>query len=264
MRPIRSAAIGCALWLLGMATPAHAAWCNVFQVCWHPFSKSTVSSYYAAPSPCCSSPCQTCTTQYVQRCYYQPVTTYETRSYYESVTSYRTSYYYQPVTSYRYSSYYDPCTGCCQQVACPTTCYQLKSQCCPVQSWVQRCYQAPVTTYRQSSYWEPVTTCSAPPPCCGTPAPAPSCCGTATPAVSQYSTTAPQAGVGEQRLPAGPDRGSNYQNPPAKEQNPPASGSSLRPTQAPLAPPTVKLNQIVAIPDMNAADNKVVMLEKSK
>jgi hypothetical protein len=176
MRPLR---IGSSVLALGLAMtavgPAEAAWNNVFQVtCWGCRPKSSsgyysgyYGSYYVAPpvtansSPGCCDPCpQTrCTTNYVQRCYYQPVTTYQTQSYYEAVTTYRTSYYYEPCTTYRYSCFYDPCTCSYQQVATPVTSYKLRSQCCPVQSWVQRCCQVPVTTYQKSFYWEPQTTC---------------------------------------------------------------------------------------------------------
>ena len=115
----------------------------------------------SADPGCCPQPCPqtTCTTRYVQRCYYQPVVTYKTNTYYEPVTTYRTSYYYQPVTSYRYSCYYDPCTCRYQSVATPQTCYQLRSRCCPVTSYLQRTCMTPVTAYQQSFYYEPVTTC---------------------------------------------------------------------------------------------------------
>jgi hypothetical protein len=163
---------------LGLATaaprPAQAAWNNVFQVtCWgcrnHASSNyyaPPVAAFYAPPavsfsSPGCCDPCpQTqCTTKYVQRCYYQPVTCYQTQTYYEPVTTYKTSYFYEACTSYRYSCYFDPCTCSYQQVATPVTSYKLRSQCCPVQSWVQRCCQVPVTTYQKAFYWEPQTTC---------------------------------------------------------------------------------------------------------
>ena len=159
------------------ANPVDAAWCNVFQVCCHSCRTGcpTGSGYgacyggCATPSPCSNSCPQTCTTRYVQRCYYQPVTCYQTQTRYEPVTTYQTSYYYEPVTSYRYSCNYDPCSCSYQQVACPTTCYQLRSQCCPVQSWVQRCCQVPVTTYRQAYYYEPLASCcQSPCSSCGT------------------------------------------------------------------------------------------------
>src|SRR5581483_9653144 len=105
MRPLRGAVWVCALTVwAGAARPASAAWDNVFQVCCHSCRSS--ASYYAAPAPvaaadpCCApQPCQQCTTRYVQRCYYQPVTIYQTSHYYEPVTTYRTSYYYEPVTT---------------------------------------------------------------------------------------------------------------------------------------------------------------------
>jgi hypothetical protein len=222
MKPFRVMVACCALGALAAdAAPARAAWDNVFQVCFFHHRQPVTAGYYAAPvvpvqaysSPCC--PQTTCTTNYVQRCFYQPVTTYQSRTYFEPVTTYRTSYYYEPVTTYRYSCYVDPCTGCPQKVATPCTSYQLRSQCCPVQSWVQRCCSVPVTTYQRCSYWEPVTTCcQVPQPCC--PAPAP-CCPTgltaapAPPAVGVAVTPAPVPGpaappsVGEQRsLPPGP------------------------------------------------------------
>src|ERR1700730_14484544 len=145
MKPLKGVGWGCALWLLcASASPAHAAWCNVFQVCCASCGGQPAVSNYAS-DPCCNPCPPTCTTRYVQRCYYQPVTTYETKTYYEPVTTYQTSYYYEPVTSYRYSSYYDPCSCGYQQVATPVTSYQLRAQSCPVQSWAQRCAQVPVT-----------------------------------------------------------------------------------------------------------------------
>ena len=271
MKPLRGTVWGCALVLLALsAAPADAAWCNVFQVCWHrqrlaPAPAPAVSyyvapapavSYYAAPAPCCN-PCPppppVCTTSYVQRCYYQPVTTYQSKTYYEPVTTYRTSYYYEPVTSYRYSSYYDPCTCTCQQVATPTTCYQLRSQCCPVQSWVQRCCSVPVTTYQQSFYWEPVTSCCTPTPavaavpapdCAIPPAPIP---GTVPPGVSEPRPSGPGVTESPSRAP-----GTGFQS----YQGGPAAGSSLRllpprtdaPAVQPAPPPpgNVKLDRIAS------------------
>src|SRR5262245_11680523 len=46
--------------------------------------------YSTYDAGCC--PQQTCTTRYIQRTYYQPVTTYTTKTYYEPVTTYQTSY----------------------------------------------------------------------------------------------------------------------------------------------------------------------------
>jgi hypothetical protein len=275
MKPLRSIVWACVLGTVAVgAGPVQAGWNNVFQVtCFHCRRQPVAVSNYtpvvvsnAAPNPCCNPCPQVCTTQYIQRCYYQPVTTYETRSYYEPVTTYRTSYYYEPVTSYRYVSYYDPCSCSCQQVAVATTSYQLRSQCCPVQSWVQRCYQVAVTNYRQVSYYEPVTTCSNPcPPPCAAPAPAPAV--TTSPPPPSVSTSQPpyatQPGVTEQRGTTAPGANGtsgsplfdqrydqrNYQ--PPTNPMPPASGT-LRPVpqQLPVrTPPAVRLDRITAVPN---------------
>jgi hypothetical protein len=208
MKPFRGVVGGCALLLLAFgASPVEAAWCNVFQVCCNSCRPSVSASYYAPPAVACD-PCpqQVCTTRYVQRCYYQPVTSYQTKTYYEPVTTYRTSYYYEPVTSYRYSCYYDPCTCRYQQVACPVTSYRLRAQCCPVQSWVQRCCYVPVTTYRQAFYYEPVTTCcttttgpaiAAPPDCPPHQAPAAQVPAAQVPALN--GQTQPPPTITEQR-----------------------------------------------------------------
>lgn len=254
MRPFRGAIWGCALALLvGEAGSLHAAWNNVFQVCCHHCGGApapAVANYGPCcdPQPCC--PQQTCTTRYVQRCYYQPVTVMQTRTYYEPVTTYKTSYYYEPVTSYRYSFYRDPCTGCCQQVATPCTSYRLRSQCCPVTSYLQRCAMTPVTTYQQAFYYEPVTTCCqtscyTPPPC-------------ATPGVIDRGT-APQPGVRDipGAAPGGVPGVQQY-----NDSMPPAGTSSRQfvpqtprvrvpVPQSPAAPPSVKLERIVAIPPHN-------------
>lgn len=220
----------CAILLSAAASlPVQAGWDNVFQpTLFERWRQPTTVQYVAPPvvvssspvvvaqsSPAVvvaqSSPCDTCqpvqkcTTQYVQRSYYQPVTTYETRTVQEAVTTYRTSYYYEPVTSYRYSSYYDSCSCSYTQVAVPTTSYQLKAQSCPVQSWVSRCVQVPVQGYQKVDYWQPQTTCcnttvgapvmaapqpptvnpipSVPPPPPSSPEP-PSISGTRTPGMS--------------------------------------------------------------------------------
>src|SRR5262245_32988638 len=126
MKPLRTLLACAALLAVEAGTnPARAAWNNVFKVCCHKHGPAV--SYYACPTPCGPQPV-CCTTQYVQRCYYQPVTTYQTRTYYEPVTTYQTSYYYEPVCSYRYSCYFDPCTCSYQQVAVPTTSYRLRAQ----------------------------------------------------------------------------------------------------------------------------------------
>ena len=171
----------CALGIWAAAVlPVSAGWDNVFQPTlferWR--QPTTVAQYYVPPvvvssspvvvaqsspvvvaqsSPC--DPCQKCTTQYVQRSYYQPVTTYETRTIQEQVTTMRTSYYYEPVVSYRYTSYYDSCSCSYTQVAVPQTSYQLKAQSSPVSSWVSRCVQVPVQGVQKVDYWQPQTTC---------------------------------------------------------------------------------------------------------
>lgn len=263
-----------ALVLVGIeATPANAAWCNVFQVCWHKNRRQT-SNYYvapvvaqAAPSACCQPPPpqQCCQTNYVQRSYYQPVTTYQTKSYYEPVTSYQTSYYYEPVTSYRYSMYYDPSTCSFQQQACPTTSYQLRQQTCPVQSWVQRSATVPVTSYQQSFYYEPVTTCSSATttaftaPGVAVRSPQPDWAPTTGPAV----TTSPSA-VADPRYSNGaavtenPQTNPNstlrydrYYSPPQETSPPPTSGlyRQSAPVQPRMpAPASIKLDRIAVAP----------------
>ncbi len=261
MRPFRGAAWLCALALLAAgAHPLQAAWNNVFQVCCHGCG-SVSSSSYSPYDPCCN-PCpqQVCTTRYVQRCYYQPVTTYQTRTYYEPVTTYRTSYYYEPVTSYRYSYYRDPCTGCCQQVACQVTCYRLRSQCCPVTSYLQRCCLSPVTSYQQAFYYEPVTTCCttsgaspwpAAPPCNGAPgvqdrstAPAPGVSDRPGAPTQRYSDTMPPAPMSglRQLAPLNPQLAV-----PVAPARPPGANTP----GSPSPPPAVKLERIVALPDHN-------------
>lgn len=253
-------------------SPVQAGWHNVFQVCCQNCGSGSASfqSFYAAPDPCCNPCPQVCTTRYVQRSFYQPVTTFETRSFYEAVTSYRTSFYWEPVTTVRYSSFFDPCSCSWQQTACPTTSFRLRSQCCPVQSWVQRCYYQPVVSYRQCSYWEPVTNCCNPcAPAVASPAPAVSTTTEPPPAAQpgvgesrtqpQPQPQAPPPGVRETRSPngSGSPLFDQYYRPNA--QGPAnASGSSLRPQPQPLPvrppapapaqnPPTVRLEQIVSV-----------------
>jgi len=203
-------ALGC---LAGGAADASAAWDNVFQTtacC----GESSRSAYFApAPTPCCPS------VSYVQRCYYQPVTTYKTETYYEPVTTYRTSHYWEPVTRYRYTSYYDPCTGCCQQVATPCTSYYLRTKCNACQSYVQRCRMVPCTEMRKSYYLEPVVTYSDP---CGNPCP--SCPGGAAVA-EPGARIQPGAAIGESpaRIPAGVNESSEpprIKSPGIQESNP--------------------------------------------
>jgi hypothetical protein len=207
-------ALGC---LAGGAAEAPAAWNNVFQTtacC----GESSRSSYFApAPAPaCCPS------VSYVQRTYYQPVTTYKTESYYEPVTTYRTSYYWEPVTRYRYTSYYDPCTGCSQQVATPCTSYYLRSKCNACQSYVQRCRMVPVTSYRASCYYEPVVTYSDP---CGNPCP--SCGGGA--GVAESPGRIPPAAIGDSGT-RSPAAGINESSEPPRIKSPGIQESSPRQT----------------------------------
>lgn len=217
-------ALGC---LAGGAADASAAWDNVFQTtaCCGP---APVSSFFApAPPPtCCPS------VSYVQRSYYQPVTTYRTQTYYEPVTSYRTSYYWEPVTRYRYTSYYDPCTGCAQTVATPCRSYYLRSQCNAVQSYVQRCRMVPVTEMRKSYYLEPVVTYSDP---CGNPCPtAP---GAGAGITESPGAIPPAAGIAEPapRAGAGINESSEPPRIPAQQINPVNPGSR-KVTPAPVRP----------------------------
>ena len=194
MKPYRLGLGLCAIAIvMSSAEPAMAAWNNVFQATCFFRNRSAgyapSRAYYSAPSvaysapvvaapsacnPCCNPCPQTqCTTRYIQRSYYVPVTTYQTKTYYQPVTTYRTSYYYEPVTSYRYSCSYDPCTCSYRRVAVPTTSYLLRSKCCPVKSFVQRCMRVPVTSYRKSCYLEPQTTCCTVDPCANTTIQAP-------------------------------------------------------------------------------------------
>src|SRR5438309_2121563 len=101
MRPYRVSVWCCALVAALSAGRAQAGWNNVFQVCCASCG-GQASVAMASPIDCappCAPPCpqQVCTTRYIQRSYYQPVTSYRYVSYYEPVTSYRTSYYYEPV-----------------------------------------------------------------------------------------------------------------------------------------------------------------------
>jgi hypothetical protein len=162
------------LWA-GVVLPVSAGWDNAFQsTLFRRRPVATTAQYYVPPvtvaqyppvvvaqSSPCGDPCgeKKCSTNYVQRSYYQPVTTYENKTVMEQVTTMQTSYYYAPVTTYRYSSYYDPTTCCYRQVAVPCTSYELRAKQCPVQSWVSRCVQVPVQGYQKVDYWQPVTTC---------------------------------------------------------------------------------------------------------
>jgi hypothetical protein len=188
---------------------ASAAWDNVFQLTCCGNTPRT-SAYASNASPCCPQPAPCCPqTAYVQRSYYQPVTTYKPVVSCEPVVSYRTSYYYEPVQSCTYSCYVDPCTGCSRQVASPVTSYYLRSKCDAVTSYVQRVSYQPVVAYRQSFYYDPVTVtpscsaCAAPPPAC------PTCSASApqvAPSAPQVAPSVPQVGlsppvVNEQSVP---------------------------------------------------------------
>ena len=289
MRPFRTSRWVCALVLVGIgSTPARAGWDNVFEVtCFGCKPKPAVSSYGGCPTTACAPPCPqpTCTTQYVQRSYYQPVTSYQAQTYYEPVTNYRTSYYYEPVTSYRYSCYYDPCSCSYQQVATPQTCYRLRSQTCAVTNYLQRTCQVPVTSYQLSYYYEPVTTCcqpscnscspcSCPSPCPATPAvteqPSPTY---APPATQPPPTTQPPPAVRESpSIPptsatpsdSGYQRISPSATPPAT--NTPPTGRVVQPPAAapavaPVPPPAVKLDRIVSLPAHNAVQGVVVQAD---
>jgi hypothetical protein len=286
MRPFRGTVVlGALVTLLLAEGTSQAAWNNVFQVSCFRRRRVTVAQYAApccptpvvAAAPPCPAPCPqpVCTTQYVQRSYYQPVTTYQTRTYYEPVTTYQTSYYYEPVCSYRYSCYYDPCTCSYQQVATPVTSYRLRSRCNAVTSYLQRCQQVPVTSYRLSTYYEPVTTCCTPTvaPCCNGSAPAVGAVpAPGAPAIPALPTppAGGQPGVGEQQTPQQPAPSQKpavgeYQEPPRaggrglsreRETPPPpmpGAGSSFRqpPLRAPAVPsvpPRVRFDRIAEVP----------------
>lgn len=211
-----------------IAGPAHAGWQSPFELTC--FRKHQPQTVYYMPAPvvaaspnCCNPPVvahytppQICTTNYVAKTYYQPVTTYQAQTYSEPCTQYRTSYYYEPVTSYRYSYAYDPCNCSYQTIATPQTSYALKAQTTPVTTYVQKTQMVPVTQYRQMTYYEPQQSC-----CTPTPAPA---------AVAGPIVPAPPAGVQENRMPSAPPAGvqenrnttsplSPYTN------NPPANGT---------------------------------------
>jgi hypothetical protein len=248
---------GVAIW------PADASWQSAFELtCFRRRTQAppTTANYgppvvaYAAPSACdaCAPPCPppqpVCTTRYVQRSYYQPVTTYQCRSYYEPVTTMKTSYYYEPVTTCRYSYYYDPCTCSYRMVSQPQTTMQLKSQTCAVTNYVQRTMMVPVQSYRIATYYEPQTCCSLADPC----NPCPTCSPTAPAAPTQPAVSegaAPAAGVQEFRS-GGNGSGGNTNSPLYNQPQQPApavgSGSSYRfaPPKA-TAPPPAPKNPIV-------------------
>ncbi len=220
-------------WVAIEAADASAAWNNVFQAT---CGGRSSASYYFAPSP---APCNA-SVSYVQRCYYQPVTTYRTQSYYEPVTTYRTSYYWAPVTSYRYTSYYDPCSGCAQTVATPHTSYYLRSQCNAVQSYVQRCRMVPVTEMRKSYYLEPVVSYYDP---CGNPCP--SCGGGAAVHESSPPPTIPPARIGES-ADRSPGAGINESSEPPRIKSPGIQESVPRRTMPATPSTSLRMDRIAS------------------
>jgi hypothetical protein len=265
---------GCAVLALVWASPAQAAWNNVFQVTCHCKQRPLIANYPApvvAAQPGCQPPCpqpcqQNCTTRYIQRSCYQPVTTYRTTYYMEPVTTYKTSFYYEPVTSYRYSCYCDPCTGCCQQVATPCTSYRLREQCCPVTSYLQRCCLQPVTTMQRMDYYVPETTC------CNTTIGAPVL---TPPAGAQIGSVNPPMNSGEPPLsdpgriapPGGgggagggdPNIGNGIDRPPGggarfeRGYPPPGFGTPYPATPIPVTPPppTIRRDKTASLDDVN-------------
>ncbi|MBI3823955.1 MAG: carboxypeptidase regulatory-like domain-containing protein [Planctomycetes bacterium] len=272
-----------------VVAPASAGWDNVFQpTLFERWRRPTVTNYYVAPAvvaqyappvvaqyappvvahsaPC--DPCQKCTTNYVQRSYYQPVTTMETRTIQEQVTTMQTSYYYAPVTTYRYSAYYDPCSCSYQQVAVPQQSYELRAKSCPVQSWVSRCVQVPVQSVQKVDYWQPVTTC------CSTTLGAP-IMGAAPPAqMMPQAQPVPELppSITGQKTPAKPTMMDQYYYQPKIETPPeirgntspssqPKLGLPLPPQVQPQQPP-VKLDRIAVGPDSHV-DGQVVRSDSS-
>jgi hypothetical protein len=290
MTPFRTPVwTGALLVLAAGGEPVRAAWNNVFQVCCHNCRSSVSNAPPIVPTPC-PQPCpqQNCTTRYVLRSYYQPVTTYKPVTWTEPVTTYRTSYFYEPVTSYRYSCYFDPCTCSYQQVAQPVTSYRLRSQCCPVTSYLQRCAMQPVTVQQLCHYYEPQTTCcqttigapifTQPPGSTLPPSTLPP--GDAPPGVGERREPplSPPPGVREEREAGqtGNDSHKFDRNPPIMPRAP--DGTSFRPPQlqgpvpaypsappsAPTqAPPKVRLERIVAIPGHNV-EGQVVSADRPR
>lgn len=254
--------------LLLSEVAASAAWNNVFQVNLFRRRRQTTSNYACCPqpviaraAPCCPQPC--CPQQYVQRSYYQPVTSYQQRCYYEPVTTYRTSYYYEPVTSYRYSCYYDPCTCSYQQIATPTTSYRLRQKCDPVTSYLQRTQMVPVTSYQLSYYYEPVNPCDTPrAPVLGEQP------GTPQPRLGENPTNS-DSFFRKPRLGEDPNGYDSFYRKPRETGPPPMSGaydSSIRkplPPSQPVAPavqpeaPRVRLDRIVMLPSTGVAGQVV-------
>lgn len=230
---------------------ASAAWDNVFQLtcCGTPrtsFFRGS-GSCCPQPAPCCPQPAPCCPqTAFVQRSFYQPVTTYKPVVTCEPVTSFRTSFFWEPVQSCSVSCFVDPCTGCSQQVSTPVTSFRLRSRCDAVTNYVQRVSFQPVVAYRQSFYLDPVVvTPSCAQPSCPT-------CSASTPA-----TAAPQVGlspptVSEQTMP--PSSPAPPLNLPAEQRTMPGvSGSEKMPnTSLPARPlPATLQPERVASRDTN-------------
>ncbi|MBJ7495429.1 MAG: hypothetical protein JHD20_03130 [Gemmataceae bacterium] len=254
--------------------PASAAWNNVYQVsCNNTNATASTSNYQPAPTPCNLPGCtqqicqqQNCATRYVQKFYYEPVTSYESTSYYEPVTSYKTSYYYEPVTSYKTSYYYDPSQCGYQQMATPVTSYQLKAQNCPVNSYMLRTALKPVTSYKQSYYYEPQTTC------CNTSVGVPVMPQIAAPCTTPLAPVpnpniAP--GVNEQRAtptpaPAAVAPGINENrelapNPTNSSRSSVIPGKTVSPVMpAPQVPSSVRLDRIVSLKSASNLQGSVV------
>jgi hypothetical protein len=247
----RTAAVLALGWVAVGAADASAAWNNVFQT--SSCCQQSASAYFCPPPPptCCAK------ISYVQRCYYQPVTTYKTESYLEPVTTYRTSYYWEPVTRYRYTSYYDPCTGCCQQVCTPCTSYCLRSKCNAVCSYVQRCRMVPCTEMRRSFYLEPVVTYSDP---CGNPCPGPNggavaeSNGIRTPNGTYPPIIPPGAGIGES-TDRGPGAGIGESSEPPRL--PRINIDSSRPKTVTPAKP-IRLDRVASRTDAGRLQGQVV------
>ncbi len=266
-------------------SPAFAAWNNIYQVsCNNTAKPNTSTSNYqpapvtyqpmATPTPCNLPGCtqqicqqQNCSTRYVQKFYYEPVTSYESSSYYEPVTSYKTSYYYEPVTSYKTSYYYDPSACGYQQMATPVTSYQMKAQSCPVTSYMLRTALKPVTSYKHSYYYEPQTTCCN--TTLGSPVmvqPNPSLAPTIAPGVNEQRAIPSPApavaapGVGESReLAPNPTNSSRSSVLPSKVVTPiaPANNNSIPPI------PSVRLDRIVSMKASTNLEGTVVTVNQT-
>jgi hypothetical protein len=265
MTPVRGIRAGGALALLLLVPQlAPAAWENVFQVTCFGCKKRPVTAAYFAPAPSCSTcapacpcpepcPCPT-TTAFVQRTYYQPVTTFQAETRFEPVTSVRTSFFWEPVTSCHCTSFFDPCTCSCRQVCTPVTSFRLRSQCNTVTNYVARVCYRPVTTFRQSCYMEAVQVPACPPPCPPPCTPGSTAPVAAVPPIGTVpgTTTAPPLNLGSEPPPAGlseqrslPPAGLSEQ----RDYMPPATGQSYRPGIRPTTPPpSYKPERVASLP----------------